>query len=104
MLARQLGRGGRADRAHRQMNGAGSQTLGEAIEPERFAAEHDFPNGGVIRQHADDDLAAEEIGNVRCGLEAKRRELVFLLRTTNIGDHPASGGGEVGGHCRAHLT
>src|SRR3984957_10589679 len=86
------------------MNGAGSQALGEAIEPDRFAAEHDFANGGVIRQHADDDLAVEEIGDVRCGLEAKRRELALLLRTADISDHPAPGGSEVGGHCRAHLT
>src|SRR3984893_4313701 len=86
------------------MNGAGSQTLREAIEPDRLAAEHDFANGGVIRQHADDDLAVEEIGDVRCGLEAKRRRLALLLRTANISDHPASGGGEVCRHCRAHLT
>src|ERR1700730_10809208 len=86
------------------MNGAGSQTLREAIEPDRLAAEHDFANGGVIRQHADDDLAVKEIGDVRCGLEAKRRELALLLRTANIGDHPTPGGGKVCRHCRAHLT
>src|SRR5580698_10627251 len=86
------------------MNGAGSQTLGEAIEPDRFAAEHDFANGGVVRQHADDDLALEQVGDVQCGLEAKRHELALLLRTANIGDNSASGGGKVGGHCRAHLT
>src|ERR1700689_5811066 len=86
------------------MDGPGSQTLGEATEPNLFATEHDFANGVVVRQHADDDLAVEEIGDVRCGLEAKRRELALLLRTADIGDHPASGGGEVGGHCRAHLT
>jgi hypothetical protein len=37
-------------------------------------------------------------------LEAKRRELALLLRTADIGDHPVSGGGKVGGHRRAHLT
>src|SRR5580698_1767899 len=86
------------------MNGAGSQTLGEAIEPDRFAAEHDFANGGVVRQHADDDLALAQVGDVQCGLEARRHELAWLLRTANIGDNSASGGGKVGRPRRAHLT
>jgi hypothetical protein len=86
------------------MNGTRSKTRSETIEADFFTAENDFPNGGVIRQHADDDFAVEEIGDIRCGLEAKRREFALLLRTANIGDYPASSGGDVGGHCRAHLT
>ena len=86
------------------MNGTRSQTRSETIEADFFAAEYDLANRGVIRQHADDNFAAEEIGDVRCGLEAERRELALLLRTANISDHLASGRDEVGGHCRAHLT
>ena len=86
------------------MNGSGSQTLGKATEPNLFATEYDFANGGVVRQHADDNLTVEEVNDIRCGLEAKRRELGLLLRTTDIGDNPMSGGGKICRHRRAHLT
>jgi len=69
------------------MNGPGSQALGKATERNLFATEYDFANGGVVRQHADDDLTVEEVSDIRCGLEAKRRELGLLLRTTDIGDN-----------------
>ena len=86
------------------MNGAGLQAHSKAVDSIPFAAEYYFANRSVVRQHADDDLAVEEVGDVRCGLEAKRRELAHLLRTPDIGDNPMSGGGKVCRHCHAHLT
>ena len=47
---------------------------------------------------------SKQVGDVRCGLEAKRRELAHLLRTADIGDDPMSGGGKVCGHRRTHVT
>src|ERR1700734_734153 len=86
------------------MDGAALQALNEAVESVRFAAEHYFANGIVVRQHADNDLTIEEIGHGRCGLEAEGGELAHLLRPTARCDHLNPIGGKVGGHCHAHMA
>ena len=104
MLARQQRGGRRADRAHRQMDRAGHQTRGQTVETIVAATEHDFAHGIVVRQHADDDLAVEQVADIRCGAETERLKLADLIRAADIGDHPSSGGGEVCGHRRSHVT
>src|SRR5260370_41184943 len=94
----------RADRAPRQMDRARHQARGQHVERIVAAAEYDVAHGVIIRQHAYDDLAVEEVTDIRCGPEAERLELPDLLRATDIADHPAAGGDEVCGHRRSHVT
>ena len=61
VLAREQRRRRRADRAHRQMDRAGVQPRRQTVEVSVPAAEHDLVHGIVVRQHADDDLAVEQV-------------------------------------------
>ena len=101
MLPREMGRGNRADRTHRKMNGAALQSNAKA---EICLSKRDIENGVVVRQHADDDIAVEKIGDIRRWPETKCSELVHAVRPTDIGDDLPSDGGKVCGHCRAHAT
>ena len=62
--------------------------LRRALTPKRYRryrgllARDYFANGVVVREHGDNDLTVEKIGDVCCGLEADRREFVHLLRAT----------------------
>ena len=69
------------------MDCAALQSRSEAGDAEVFSPKHDGANGSVVRQHADDDLAIEEIGDVRCGHETERSELGRLIRATDICNH-----------------
>jgi hypothetical protein len=86
------------------MDCAGFQTDSQASKSDPLATEYNLANGVVVREHGDNDLAIEEIGHVRCGLESKGRELGHLIRVTDIRNHPIPGSDEVGGHCRTHVT
>jgi hypothetical protein len=61
-------------------------------------------HGIVIRQHTDDDLAVEQVTDIRCGPETACLELADLIRATDIGNHLQSLGREVPGHRRAHAA
>jgi hypothetical protein len=86
------------------MDCAGRQTVGEADETGIVAPEYDFARGIIVRQHADDDLAFEKLGDIRRGLKIKRLKLLHLIWTTNVSGHTSAGGGKICGHCRAHAT
>src|ERR1700730_3646637 len=86
------------------MNCAAHQSRGKTVDAALRMPKYDVANGGVVRQHADDDIAAEQPGDIRGGLETERHELAHLVRATDICDHPTSGGGKVCGHRRAHVT
>jgi hypothetical protein len=72
----------RADRAHRKMHGIWLQTRGQPLFP-GFAENH-FANRAVIRQHADDDIAVEQIGNAEFRLQAEGLDLRPAFRTANM--------------------
>ena len=80
------------------------QPHGEAVDAAIAAPEYDVADGGIVGQHADHDLAIEQVGDVGRRLEAERRELVHLVRATDIGDHPMAGAGKVRSHRGAHVT
>src|SRR5437879_11916548 len=82
---------------------AGHQTRSKTIESIITATEHDFADGIVVRQHADDELAIEQIADVGRRPETKRLKFANLIRTPDIRDHPSSGSREVSGHCRSHM-
>src|SRR2546423_14021867 len=82
---------------------AGHQTRSKTIESIITATEHDFVPGIVVRQHADDELAIEQIADVGRRPETERLKFANLIRTPDIRDHPSSGSREVRGHCRSHV-
>jgi hypothetical protein len=86
------------------MNCARHQAQGKTIDAEVLTPKYDVANSIVVRQHADDDLAFEQVADIRCGLETDCRQLAHPVRPTYICDHPISGGGKVCGHHRAHVT
>ena len=49
----------RADCAHREMDGARFHSTGKTMR-----TKHHGPDRGVVRQHADHDIAAKQIGHV----------------------------------------
>jgi hypothetical protein len=93
---------GRADRAHREMHGIWPQTRGQSRFP--GFAEYRLANRAVVRQHADDDIAVEQIGNAEFRLQAKAPDFRRTVGTANIGDHRAAAGREIGRHGAAHAT
>ena len=102
MLFRETGRGTGADRAHRKMNGAAPQSDGEPFNAGACGPKRDVENGVVARQHADDDLAVEQIGDIGCRLETEFCEIVHPVLAADIGDYSTSGGGQVCRHGRPH--
>ena len=104
MLARQQRCGRRADRAHRQMDRAWHQPCGQTVKVKVAATEHDFAHGGVVRQHADDDLAMKQVIDIRCRPETECLKPVDLIRAADIGDHLSSRRREICSHRRSHAT
>ena len=86
------------------MNCAALQSGGETLDAVAFAAKDHVPNGGVVGQHADDDLAVEQPAEVHRGLKTQRSELLHLIRVADIGDDPAPGGDQVRRHRCPHVT
>ena len=87
------------------MHCARHQARSQAIEPELVApAKDDIINGRVIRQHADDDVAFEQILDFERRPQAERRKLLGAVGTPDIGRDLAAAGGQVGGHDAAHAT
>src|SRR5258708_27990811 len=76
MLPREMGRGIRADSAHRKMNCAAPQSNTKA---EVRASKRDIENGVVVRKHADDDVAVEQIVDIRRGAETEGGDLIHPL-------------------------
>jgi hypothetical protein len=86
------------------MDCAGHQTRGQALKIVVATAEHDLAHSIVIGQHADHDLAVEQVADVRRGPQTERLKLAELIGAADVGDHGPSGGCEVCGHCRSHVT
>ena len=84
------------------MHGIWLQTRGQPLFP-RFA-EYRLANRAVVRQHADDEIAVEQIGNAEFRLQAEGPYCRRAVRTANIGGHPAAAGREIGRHGAAHAT
>jgi hypothetical protein len=65
VLAGKPDSGGRADGAHRQMHRAGHEVGSQTIQSKFVVSPEDnIVNCGIIRQHADDDVAFEQILDV----------------------------------------
>src|ERR1700736_159423 len=86
------------------MDCAGHQTRRQALRIIGPTAEHDLAHGIVIGQHADHDLAVEQVADVRGWPETERLKLGELIGAADIGDHGPSGRYQVCGHCRSHVT
>jgi len=84
------------------MDRARLEACGEALA--LLAPEDDLAHGLVVRQHADDDLAAEQVGKIGGGFEPERHQRSHLLRAPHAGDHGMAGGDEIRGHGRAHAA
>jgi hypothetical protein len=61
-------------------------------------------NGGVIRQHTDNDLAFEEASEFQCGTETEPNEGAHLIRSTDISSDSTSRRCKVRGHRRSHMA
>src|ERR1700719_2609491 len=86
------------------MDRTGHQTRRQALRIIGPTAEHDLAHCIVIGQHADHDLAVEQVADVRGWLETERLKLGELISAADISDHGPSGGCEVCGHCRSHVA
>jgi len=86
------------------MNRAGRQAAGKSIRSEVLASKHDLANRAIVRQHADDNAAVKEVGDVRRRPQAESRELADSLGAADICNDLVAGGGEISGHRRAHST
>jgi serine/threonine protein kinase len=49
-----------------------------------ISSKHDVAHSAIVRQHADDDAAAEQVGNVGCRPQAERSEFTDPLGATDI--------------------
>jgi hypothetical protein len=74
------------------------------IAPGIRPAEHDFTHRIVVRQHADDDLAIEQVPDVRRGPDADCRKSIDLIGAADICDYRPSCSCEICSHCRSHAT
>ncbi len=86
------------------MDRAGHQTCGQTIDTNITATAHDFAHGVVVWQHADDDLAVQEVAEISRRPETGRLKTGDLVRSADIGNHPSSGASKVGGHRHSHMT
>jgi hypothetical protein len=102
VLRREFACRGRVDRAHREMHGVWLQTRGQPRFP--GFSEYCLANRGGVRQHADDEIAVEQIGNAEFRLEAEVPNFRRAVWTANIGNHPAAAGHEIRCHGAAHMT
>jgi hypothetical protein len=65
---------------------------------------HDFAHRRIVRQHADDDVAIEQVGEIRRRFDTERRQLAHLLCAANMSNHSVAEGDEICRHRRAHAT
>jgi len=86
------------------MDRAGHQTGGQTAETDVLATAHDFAHGIVVWQHADNDLAVQEVAEISRRSQTWRLKAGDLVRAADIGNHPSSGANEVGGHRHSHMT
>jgi hypothetical protein len=88
----------------REMYRAGPHAGGQSTYPKAFASKHDLAHGAIVGQHADDDAAVEQVGNVGRRPQAERLEFTDPLGATDICNHLAARRGEIRSHRRAHPT
>jgi hypothetical protein len=82
------------------MDRAGRQAAGKSIHSKVLASKHDLADRAIVRQHADDNAAVEQVGDFRGRPQAACRELADPL---GVADMTACGSG-IAGHRRAHPT
>ena len=66
------------------MNGARHQTPGKAVGAEIGAPVNNLANSVIVRQHADDDFAIEQVYEICRCLESERHKVARLLATTHV--------------------
>src|ERR1700757_34632 len=98
MIARKAGSGDRADRAHRDMDRIWSEVAGKPA----VIAKEDVPDNLVVWQHAEDDLAIEQVRQMQGGYHPACAEFLGLRRPSHIGVHRVAGGREVRRHRATH--
>src|ERR1700728_1710632 len=86
------------------MDRAGFKARRQAFESGVLPTKHYFTYGVVVRQHADNNITIEQIGEVRRRLETDCRKLGRLLWATDICDDLETTGGKICGHCCAHMA
>jgi len=82
--SREERRGGGADRAHgkKKKNRPGLNPAARPPDAAWACPKYDVVSGIVVRQHADDDRAVEQFGDIRGGLETSAKTPIrFGLRT-----------------------
>src|SRR2546423_205905 len=70
----------------------------------RISAEHDLPNNGVVRQHADHDVTIGKAGHLGRRREPHLGELLHAIRTAYVASHFAPGLDQILGHRGAHTA
>src|SRR5579862_8437313 len=86
------------------MDRAGHQTAGKPIHSEIFASKYDLADRAIVRQHADDDTAVEQVRDFRRRPQAECHELAGPLGAADIRNYLTAGGSKISGHRRAHPT
>ena len=67
------------------------------------SSEDHLANDHVIRQHGDDELTIEQVGDIGRRHDVQGFQL-SLFRPTNVADHAPAGGRKISRHRRSHPT
>lgn len=78
------------------------QTRGQSVFPS--FAEYRLADSLIVRQHADNEIAVEQISDAEFRLQAEMLHFRHTVRTANMGDHPAAPGRQIGCYGAAHAT
>lgn len=68
------------------------------------SSEDHLANDRVIRQHSNDELANEQVGDIGRRLDAQGIQLLSLFGPTNVADYASACGGKIGRNRRSHPT
>jgi hypothetical protein len=86
------------------MDRAGHQTGRKTVKNVVTATEHDFAHGGIVRQHANNELTVEQISDIGRWPETECLKLADPIPVSDIGEHPSPRCREIRRHCRSHVT
>jgi hypothetical protein len=86
------------------MYGAGREASREALDLWLRAAEDDLMSRRIVGHHADDNVAAEQSGEVMCRPDAKRFKRICAPGLVQIADDGATARDEISSHGTPHMT
>src|ERR1700751_6270813 len=86
------------------MDRSGHQAVGKSVKSTVPAAKHDLAHRVVVGQHADDELAVEQVTHICRSPDTERLEFGDLIFATDIGDHRPPGCRAVCGHRSVHAA